>query len=35
MKKGLPILEYQERGTKWVIENHDKESAKNTGENGQ
>lgn len=34
MKKGLPILEYQERGTKWVIENHDKESAKNTGENG-
>ena len=34
LKKGLPILEYQERGTKWVIENHDKESAKSTGENG-
>lgn len=33
-KKGLPILEYQERGTKWVIENQDKESAMNTGENG-
>ena len=27
-KVGLPILEYQERGTKWVIENHDKETAK-------
>ena len=33
-KKGLPILEYQERGTKWVIENHDKESAASMGENG-
>lgn len=33
-KKGLPILEYQERGTKWVIENQDKESAISTGENG-
>lgn len=33
-KKGLPILEYQDRGTKWVIENQDKESAINTGENG-
>lgn len=33
-KKGLPIMEYQERGTKWVIENHDKESAANMGENG-
>lgn len=33
-KKGLPILEYQERGTKWVIENQDKESAIITGENG-
>eukprot|EP00531_Pseudo-nitzschia_arenysensis_P003850 CAMPEP_0116135866 /NCGR_PEP_ID=MMETSP0329-20121206/11421_1 /TAXON_ID=697910 /ORGANISM="Pseudo-nitzschia arenysensis, Strain B593" /LENGTH=507 /DNA_ID=CAMNT_0003630699 /DNA_START=67 /DNA_END=1590 /DNA_ORIENTATION=- len=27
-KVGLPILEYQERGTKWVIENHDAETAK-------
>ncbi|KAG7347597.1 adenylate cyclase associated (CAP) C terminal-domain containing protein [Nitzschia inconspicua] len=27
-KVGLPILEYQERGTKWVIENHDKETVK-------
>jgi adenylyl cyclase-associated protein len=27
-KKGLPILEYQERGQKWVVENHTKESAK-------
>jgi len=27
-KVGLPILEYQERGTKWVIENHDQETAK-------
>jgi len=33
-KKGLPILEYQERGTKWVIENQDKETAMSTGENG-
>lgn len=33
-KKGLPILEYQERGTKWVIENQDKESAASMGENG-
>ena len=33
-KKGLPIMEYQERGTKWVIENHDKESVKHSGENG-
>jgi adenylyl cyclase-associated protein len=33
-KKGMPILEYQERGTKWVIENQDKDSAINTGENG-
>eukprot|EP00934_Nitzschia_sp_Nitz4_P006208 Nitzschia sp. Nitz4//scaffold117_size69655//25369//27079//NITZ4_006022-RA/size69655-augustus-gene-0.2-mRNA-1//1//CDS//3329533645//6198//frame0 len=30
-KKGLPILEYQERGTKWVIENQDKESAGPSG----
>mmetsp|Transcript_11917 Transcript_11917/g.28546 ORF Transcript_11917/g.28546 Transcript_11917/m.28546 type:complete len:513 (-) Transcript_11917:1057-2595(-) len=27
-KKGLPILEYQERGQKWVVENQTKESAK-------
>jgi adenylyl cyclase-associated protein len=26
-KRGLPILEYQDRGTKWVIENHTKETA--------
>jgi adenylyl cyclase-associated protein len=26
-KRGLPILEYQQRGTKWVIENHTKETA--------
>eukprot|EP00339_Tiarina_fusa_P004720 CAMPEP_0117070462 /NCGR_PEP_ID=MMETSP0472-20121206/49504_1 /TAXON_ID=693140 ORGANISM="Tiarina fusus, Strain LIS" /NCGR_SAMPLE_ID=MMETSP0472 /ASSEMBLY_ACC=CAM_ASM_000603 /LENGTH=498 /DNA_ID=CAMNT_0004793579 /DNA_START=27 /DNA_END=1523 /DNA_ORIENTATION=+ len=26
-KRGLPILEYQERGTKWVIENHTTETA--------
>jgi adenylyl cyclase-associated protein len=32
---GLPILEYQERGTKWVIENQTKESAlKEFPENG-
>ena len=33
-KKGLPILEYQERGTKWVIENHDKETAKASSDSG-
>jgi adenylyl cyclase-associated protein len=33
-KVGLPILEYQERGTKWVIENHDKETAKAISETG-
>lgn len=33
-KKGLPILEYQERGTKWVIENHDSDSAKNYSDTG-
>jgi adenylyl cyclase-associated protein len=33
-KIGLPILEYQERGTKWVIENHDKETAKAVSESG-
>jgi adenylyl cyclase-associated protein len=33
-KVGLPIMEYQERGTKWVIENHDKETAKAISENG-
>lgn len=33
-KKGLPICEYQERGTKWVIENHDKDTALSMGENG-
>eukprot|EP00536_Pseudo-nitzschia_multiseries_P019301 jgi/Psemu1/249042/estExt_Genewise1.C_43830003 len=27
-KMGLPVLEYQQRGTKWVIENHDKTTAK-------
>jgi adenylyl cyclase-associated protein len=27
-KVGLPIMEYQQRGTKWVIENYDKETAK-------
>jgi adenylyl cyclase-associated protein len=32
---GLPILEYQERGTKWIIENQTKESAlKEFPENG-
>ena len=25
--KGLPIFEYQDRGFKWVVENHTKESA--------
>ena len=33
-KSGLAIMEYQERGTKWVIENQDRETAHNTGENG-
>lgn len=33
-KVGLPILEYQERGTKWVIENHDKETAKTISDTG-
>ena len=33
-KVGLPIMEYQERGTKWVIENHDKETAKAVAEDG-
>ncbi|KAL3907863.1 MAG: hypothetical protein SGILL_008700, partial [Bacillariaceae sp.] len=33
-KVGLPILEYQERGTKWVIENHDKETAKAVSDSG-
>ena len=33
-KKGLPILEYQERGTKWVIENHDAVTAKNVSDTG-
>jgi len=33
-KVGLPILEYQERGTKWVIENHDKETAKAASDKG-
>lgn len=33
-KVGLPIMEYQERGTKWVIENHDKETANATSESG-
>jgi adenylyl cyclase-associated protein len=33
-KVGLPVLEYQERGTKWVVENHDKETAKAASENG-
>jgi len=33
-KVGLPILEYQERGTKWVIENHDKETAKAISDTG-
>merc|ERR1712232_864805 len=33
-KVGLPILEYQERGTKWVIENHDKETAKTVSDTG-
>jgi len=33
-KVGLPILEYQERGTKWVVENHDKETAKAISDTG-
>jgi adenylyl cyclase-associated protein len=33
-KVGLPIMEYQERGTKWVIENHDNETAKAVSESG-
>jgi len=33
-KVGLPILEYQQRGTKWVIENHDKETAKAISDTG-
>lgn len=33
-KSGLPILEYQERGTKWVVENHDKDSVANFSESG-
>ena len=33
-KVGLPIMEYQERGYKWVIENHDKETAKGVSDNG-
>lgn len=33
-KKGLPILEYQQRGTKWVVENQTKESAMQYGDNG-
>lgn len=27
VKRGLPIIEYQERGTKWIVENHTKETA--------
>jgi len=33
-KVGLPIMEYQERGTKWVIENHDKETVKAISDTG-
>jgi len=33
-KVGLPILEYQERGTKWVVENHDKETVKAVSSTG-
>lgn len=33
-KKGLPILEYQDRGSKWVIENHDETTAKNHSDSG-
>jgi len=33
-KLGLPVLEYQERGTKWVIENHDQETAKTVSDTG-
>eukprot|EP00537_Pseudo-nitzschia_pungens_P008015 CAMPEP_0172372170 /NCGR_PEP_ID=MMETSP1060-20121228/46266_1 /TAXON_ID=37318 /ORGANISM="Pseudo-nitzschia pungens, Strain cf. cingulata" /LENGTH=512 /DNA_ID=CAMNT_0013098037 /DNA_START=161 /DNA_END=1699 /DNA_ORIENTATION=+ len=33
-KVGLPVIEYQRRGTKWVIENHDKDTAKAHSDNG-
>lgn len=33
-KVGLPVLEYQERGTKWIIENHTKDTAKAHSTNG-
>jgi len=33
-KKGLPILEYQERGSKWVVENQTKETAKQHSDSG-
>lgn len=33
-RRGLPVLEYQERGTKWIIENHDKETAKAVSDKG-
>jgi len=33
-KLGLPVVEYQERGTKWVIENHDQDSAKTISKAG-
>lgn len=33
-KVGLPILEYQARGSKWVIENHDSETAKAVSDTG-
>jgi adenylyl cyclase-associated protein len=33
-KVGLPVLEYQERGTKWVVENHDSETAKAASDSG-
>jgi len=31
---GLPILQYQDRGSKWVIENHTKETAKKESTGG-
>lgn len=31
---GLPIMEYQERGTKWVVENQTKESSMSHSETG-
>lgn len=31
---GLPLLEYQDRGHKWVVEYHTKVSAASVGENG-